>query len=182
MDLSLNLRVLFFQRAATAKVIMTWVFFLLPLGEVWFIRYLLRAVWNIGNRQDLQERNRITDPDPTFVGLMDLRSPILRSQKRIGITHRKYTLYQKRIIHILACISCRCMSPAPLFWFRIRKWAQSFVLRLYTIVYVSFRLYTFYFSSPPRGAGNMLSPPFLILDSKMGSIICTSLYSIVYLF
>ncbi len=49
------------------------------------------------------------------------------------------------------------MSPAPLFWFRIRKWAQSFVLRLYTIVCLFFRLYTSYFSiSPVGGGGDML--------------------------
>ncbi len=52
------------------------------------------------------------------------------------------------------------MSPAPLFWFRIRKWAQSFLLRLYTIVYVSFLLYTSYFLPllGPEGTGDMLSP------------------------
>ncbi len=54
----------------------------------------------------------------------------------------------------------RCMSRAPLFWFRIRKWTQSFVFRLYTIVYVSFRLCISYFSSSAGGAGEMLSPLF----------------------
>ncbi len=42
------------------------------------------------------------------------------------------------------------------------------------IVYVFFHLYTSYFSTSPWAAGDMLSP-FLILDSKMGSIVCISL-------
>ncbi len=66
---------------------------------------------------------------------------------------------------------------ATLFWFWYRKWAQSFVLCLYTIVCIFFRLCTFYFSSFfERGReGDILSSPFLILDSKMGSVVCISL-------
>ncbi len=67
----------------------------------------------------------------------------------------------------------RCMSPALLFWFRNRKWAESFVFRLYMIVYLFLRLYTSYFSTSLWGGGDMRSP-FLILDSKMGSIVCNS--------
>ncbi len=46
--------------------------------------------------------------------------------------------------------------------------------RLYTIVYVFFPLYTSYFSSSPKGEGGLgtCHPPFLILDSKMDSIVC----------
>ncbi len=69
---------------------------------------------------------------------------------------------------------------ATLFWFWIRKWAQSFVLRLYMIVCVSFRLYISYFSSSPRWAGDMLFPfSDFGFDSGLNRLyfLCTWLYT-----
>ncbi len=43
------------------------------------------------------------------------------------------------------------------------------------IVYVYFCLYTSYFSTSPMGSWGHAIPPFLISDSKMGSIVCISL-------
>ncbi len=77
--------------------------------------------------------------------------------------------------------SLRWMSPASLFWFWIRKWAQSFVLRLYTIIYVFFRLYTSYFSSSPSGGGWGHAIPFSDFGFENGLnrlyFVCTRLYT-----
>ncbi len=73
--------------------------------------------------------------------------------------------------------------PPPLFWFRIRKWDHSFVhdcVRLFLFV----QLVLFFLSQDWWHA----IPTFLILDSKMDSIVCISfvhdyihLFSFVYL-
>ncbi len=69
------------------------------------------------------------------------------------------------------CSLGACRQP-PLFWFRIRKWTQSFVFRKYMIVHSFFVCTPLTFLPLPEEAGDMLSPPFLILDSKMDSIVC----------
>ncbi len=69
-----------------------------------------------------------------------------------------------------------CRQP-PLFWFRIRKWAQLFVHDGITLFLFVHLLLFFHF----QGLSTCY-PPFLILDSKMRSIVCTRLYmsSFVY--
>ncbi len=74
----------------------------------------------------------------------------------------------------------RCMLPATLFWFRIRKWAQSLVLCLDKIVYFFFRLYISYFSSSPGGLGTCYHP-FSDFGFENGLnclyFVCTQLYT-----
>ncbi len=118
---------------------------------------------------------------------------LLKSDSTAPETHLSswLSLVVTKFTHELRVLShARQLRVAsPLFRFRIRKWAQSFVFCWYMIVYVFFRLYTSYFSTSLRGAGEMLSTPSLILDLKMGSIVCISLvhdcirvFSFVHLF
>ncbi len=94
------------------------------------------------------------------------------------------SFFRLQISNSIAAVFIRCMSPAHLFWFRIRKWAQSFVLCLYAIVYVFLRLYTCNFSSSLTGggAGNMLYPLFWFWIRKWTQSFVFRLYMIVYSF
>ncbi len=77
----------------------------------------------------------------------------------------------------------RCMSPAPPFS------DFGFENELNRLYFVCTRLYTYFFVCTPLtfllllGGWGHAIPPFLILDSKMGSIVCTSfVYNCIRLF
>ncbi len=60
-----------------------------------------------------------------------------------------------------------CGHAIPPFLILDSKWAQSFVFRQYMIVYFFFCLYTFYFSTFPRGLG-ICYPPFFDFGFENG--------------